>query len=153
MEHSEIVRLFETYSDDVFRLALSYLHNKQDAEDVCQSVFMKLIDYKKPIEKGKEKPWLLTCAVNASKDHLKSFWRRNTVELDETIVFSCEIDKELWEAVNSLAPKYRVVVHLYYYEGYSQDEIAAILKISRTAVQTRMSRARSKLKEVLSKYE
>ena len=153
MEHNEIARLFEAYADDVFRLALSYLHNRQDAEDVCQSVFMKLIAYKKPIEKGKEKPWLLTCAANASKDHLKSFWRRNVVEPDETIAFSCETDKELWEAVNSLAPKYRVVIHLYYYEGYSQEEIAAILKISRTAVQTRMSRARNQLKEVLSKYE
>ena len=153
MEHKDIVHLFETYANDVFRLALTYLHNRHDAEDVCQSVFLKLMDYRKPIKNGKEKAWLLTCTVNACKDHLKSFWNKNTVELDETIVFSCETDKELWEAVNSLAPKYRVVVHLYYYEGYSQDEIAEILKISRTAVQTRMSRAREHLKEVLKEYE
>ena len=153
MEQKEVIRLFEEYSEDVFRLALSYLHNRHDAEDVCQSVFMKLLDYRKSIEREKEKSWLLTCAANACKDHLKSFWKRNTVELEEAIVLSSETDQELWEAVNSLAPKYRVVVHLYYYEGYSQDEIADILKISRTAVQTRMSRARNHLKEVLSKYE
>lgn len=153
MERGEIAQLFEAYAEDVFRLALSYLHNKQDAEDICQSVFVKLINYKQPIGAGKEKQWLLACAANACKDHLKSFWRKNTVQLDESIVFSCDTDKELWEVVNSLAPKYRVVVHLYYYEGYSQEEIAEILKISRTAVQTRVSRAKSQLKEVLSKYE
>ena len=153
MERGEIECLFEMYFEDVFRLALSYLHNKQDAEDISQSVFMKLIRYQKPIQKGKEKSWLLACTANACKDHLKSFWQKNTVELDETIVFTSEMDKELWEAVDSLAPKYRVVVHLYYYEGYSQEEIAEILKISRTAVQTRVSRAKSQLKEVLSKYE
>lgn len=153
MERGEIAQLFEAYAEDVFRLALSYLHNKQDAEDICQSVFVKLINYKQPIGVGKEKQWLLACAANACKDHLKSFWRKNTVQLDESIVFSCDTDKELWEVVNSLAPKYRVVVHLYYYEGYSQEEIAEILKISRTAVQTRVSRAKSQLKEVLSKYE
>lgn len=149
MEHEEIVHLFEKYSEDVFRLALSFLHNRQDAEDVCQSVFMKLFDMKKLLQNGKEKSWLLTCTANACKDHLKSFWRKNIVEIDSSMEFVDDTDKELWEAVYSLDPKYRVVVHLYYYEGYSQDEIAEILRISRTAVQTRMSRARSQLKEVL----
>lgn len=153
MEHKEIVHLFETYAEDVFRLALSYLHNRQDAEDVCQSVFMKLMNYKKPLQARKEKSWLLTCTANACKDHLKSFWRKNVVELDDSMVFPNDMDKDIWEAVCSLAPKYRVVVHLYYYEGYSQDEIAEILHIPRSTVQTRMSRARSQLKEVLSKYE
>ena len=153
MERGEIARLFDEYAEDVFRLALSYLHNRQDAEDICQSVFLKLLDHKKPLKKGSEKSWLLTCAANACKDHLKSFWRKRMVALDDTITFSGESDKELWEAVNTLPPKYRVVVHLYYYEGYRQDEIADILKISRTAVQTRMSRAREQLKEVLKEYD
>ena len=153
MEHSEIIRLFETYSDDVFRLALSYLRNRQDAEDVCQAVFLKLMRYPQPLTPGKEKAWLLKCAANACKDHLSSFWRKNVVELDDTMVFSSDTDRELWETVNALAPKYRAVVHLYYYEGYTQEEIAQILHISRTAVQTRMSRARNQLKEVLNKYE
>lgn len=69
------------------------------------------------------------------------------------MALTCPMDKALWEAVCSLAPKYRAVVHLYYYEGYSQEEIAGILKISRTAVQTRVSRAKRQLKEVLSQYE
>jgi len=153
VEQKEVIRMFEEYSEDVFRLALSYLQNRQDAEDVCQSVFVKLMSHKKPLEFGKEKAWLLTCTANACKDYLKSFWRKNTVELNETMVFANEAGRELWAVVNSLAPKYRSVVHLYYYEGYSQDEIAKILNISRTAVQTRMSRAREQLKEVLHEYE
>ena len=153
MEQKEVIRLFEEYSEDVFRLALSYLQNRHDAEDVCQSVFLKLLSHKKPLEFDKEKAWLLTCAANACKDHLRSFWRKNTVELDETIAFTSETGRELWSVVNSLSPKYRIVVHLYYYEGYAQDEIANILKISRTAVQTRMSRAREQLREVLKEYE
>ena len=153
MEQNVVIRLFEAYSEDVYRLALGYLRNRHDAEDICQSVFLKLIDHKKPLETGKEKAWLLTCTANACKDHLKSFWRKNRVSLDNAILFSHDEEKELWEALHLLPPKYRIVVHLYYYEGYAQDEIAKILNISRTAVQTRMSRARNQLKEVLKEYE
>ena len=153
MEREEVLRLYEAYADDVFRLALSYLHNRQEAEDVCHSVFLKLLDSKKQPATGKEKPWLLTCTANACKDALRSVWRKRRVELDENTIFATEEDRALWEAVHVLSPKYRAVVHLYYYEGYAQDEIAEILQISRTAVQTRMSRAREKLKEVLKEHE
>lgn len=153
MEQNEIIRLFDEYADDVYRLALSYLHNRQDAEDICQSVFLSLISRKKQLDAGKEKAWLLTCAANACKDHLRSFWRRHVVELDDRITVSNETERELWDAVAALPPKYRAVVHLYYYEGYPQDEIAEILGISRTAVQTRLHRARNQLKEVLREYE
>lgn len=153
MEQKEVIRLFEAYADDVFRLALSYLRNCHDAEDICQTVFVKLMDRKKPLEPGKEKAWLLTCTANACKDHLKSFWKKNRVSLDASLVFTDEKDRALWEAVDELPPKYRMVVHLYYYEGYSQEEIGEILKISKTAVQTRMSRARQQLREVLKEYD
>jgi len=148
-----ITELYKAYAQDVFRLALSYLHNRQDAEDICQKVFLTLLDRKVDLFPGKEKVWLLTCTANACKNHLKSFWKRNVYELDESMAFSGESEKELWSAVMSLTPKYRAAIHLYYYEGYSQEEIAEILKISRTAVQTRMSRARLQLKKELSKYE
>lgn len=137
----------------MFRLALSYLRNRQDAEDICQNVFLRLLDQRVLLTEGKEKAWLLTCTANACKNHLKTFWRQNVQEMDESISFTDETEQELWSAVGSLAPKYRAVVHLYYYEGYRQDEIAAILNISRTAVQTRMSRAREQLRKELSKFE
>ena len=83
--------------------------------------------------------------ANACKDQLKSFWKQNREELKDNMVFADDRDRELWAVVGTLPPKYRAVVHLYYYEGYSQVEIAKILGITRTAVQTRMQRAREQL--------
>lgn len=153
MEQAEIGRLYRLYSEDVFRLALSYLHNKQDAEDVCQSVFLKMMGQKKPLFTGKEKAWLLTCTANACKNHLRSFWRKNIVALEDNLVFSQDAERELWAAMQALAPKDRALLHLYYFEGYAQDEIAGILGMSRTAVQTRMHRARKNLEKELKVYE
>lgn len=149
MEREEQKRLFEAYADDVFRLAYSYLGSTQDAEDVCQTVFLRLAEGRIGPRPGKEKQWLLTCAANASKDLLRSFWRRNVGELSEDVPAARE-DGELYRAVMSLPPKYRAVIHLYYYEGIGQREIGEILHISRTAVQTRMSRARAMLRKELS---
>ena len=136
MEREELAELFQTYGTDVFRLAFSYLGSQADAEDVCQSVFLKLAEGRQGPRPGKEKSWLLTCTANACKSHLRSFWYRNVGELDEAALFRDEED--------------RAVVHLYYYEGYDQGEIGEILHISRTAVQTRMSRARAMLKKELN---
>lgn len=145
VEKQEVAKLYDAYAQDVFRLALSYLYNRQDAEDVCHSVFLTLVEKDITLFPGSEKAWLLKCTANACKDQLRSFWKQNQQELDENMVFSDNRDRELWAVVGSLPPKYRAVVHLYYYEGYNQEEIAKILGITRTAVQTRMQRAREQL--------
>ena len=150
MERTEVGRLYDTYAQDVYRLALSYLRNSQDAEDICHSVFLMLVEKDITLFPGSEKSWLLKCTANACKNHLKSFWKRNVEELHENIVFSDEKDRELWAVVGTLPPKYRAVLHLYYYEGYNQEEIAKILGITRTAVQTRMQRARNLLEKELN---
>ena len=149
MQKPEIGRLYDSYSQDVYRLALSYLRNAQDAEDICHNVFLALVEKDVALFPGHEKAWLLKCAANACKDQLKSFWKQRREELNENMVFCEEKDRELWAVVGTLPPKYRAVVHLYYYEGYAQDEIADILGISRTAVQTRMQRARKLLEKEL----
>lgn len=153
VERETLTELFRTYADDVYRLAYSYLGNRADAEDVCQSVFLKLADGKTDLWPGREKAWLLTSTANVCKNHLKSFWKRNVGELDETIPFREASERELHEAVLALPPKYRAVIHLYYFEGYDQGEIGDILNLSRTAVQTRMSRARTMLKKELNDDE
>lgn len=150
MEKAEIAKLYDTYAQDVFRLALSYLASHQDAEDVCHSVFLTLVEKDITLFPGSEKSWLLKCTANACKDHLKSFWKQNREELKENMVFTDRRDKEIWVVVGTLPPKYRAVVHLYYYEGYSQEEIGKILGITRTAVQTRMQRARNLLEKELT---
>lgn len=153
MDTETIASLFRQYGDDVFRLAYSYLGNRPDAEDVCQTVFLKLAEKPVQLYPGKEKSWLLTCAANAAKNLHLSFWRRNVSGLDLDIPFSEERHREVHEAVMSLPPNYRIVVHLYYFEGYDQGEIAKMLHLSRTAVQTRMSRARTMLKKELNDDE
>ena len=153
MDPEQLTELFRQYGDDVFRLAYSYLGVRADAEDVCQSVFLRLAEGKNVLLPGKEKSWLLTCAANLCKSQLRSFWRRNVGELDESLPFPDGPDRVLWDAVMALPPKYRAVVHLYYWEGYDQGEIGAILHISRTSVQTRMARARAMLRKELNDDE
>lgn len=150
MDKWEVGKLYDTYAQDVYRLALSYLRNTQDAEDVCHGVFLTLVEKDITLFPGKEKAWLLKAAANACKNHLKSFWKLNREELDDRMVFTDDGDRDLWAIVGTLPPKYRAVIHLYYYEGYPQDEIARILGITRTAVQTRMQRARNLLEKELN---
>ena len=150
MEKQQVAALYEAYSKDVYRLALSWLHSTHDAEDTLQSVFLKLLDKDITLFPGSEKAWLLTCTANACKNHLRSFWQRNTQPLDDKMVLPTKEDRSLWEAVGKLKPIYRAVIHLYYYEGYQQEEIAKILGITRTAVQTRMQRAKEHLKKELN---
>ncbi len=150
MDRDTLRELFDNYSDDVFRLAYSYLGSRPDAEDVCQTVFLRLAEGRGAPEAGKEKSFLLTCAANACRSHLRSFWRRSVGELDEDLPLQEDRDREVRRAVMALPPKYRAVVHLYYFEGYGQGEIGEILHLSRTAVQTRMSRARALLRKELS---
>lgn len=150
MDKWEVGKLYDTYAQDVYRLALSYLRNTQDAEDVCHGVFLTLVEKDISLFPGKEKAWLLKAAANACKNHLKSFWKLNREELDDRMVFTDDGDRDLWAIVGTLPPKYRAVIHLYYYEGYPQDEIARILGITRTAVQTRMQRARNLLEKELN---
>ena len=150
MDKWEVGKLYDTYAQDVYRLSLSYLRNTQDAEDVCHGVFLTLVEKDISLFPGKEKAWLLKAAANACKNHLKSFWKLNREELDDRMVFADDGDRELWAIVGTLPPKYRAVIHLYYYEGYPQDEIARILGITRTAVQTRMQRARNLLEKELN---
>ena len=150
MDRSEFERLYAAYSSDVYRLALSYLHSVHDAQDVCHDVFAKLLCQSIRLPSEKEKAFLLTCTANACKDLLRSFWRTRVDALEETIPYHTQKDLALWDAIGKLPPKYRAVIHLYYYEGYSQKEIAEILKISRAAVQARMDRARTQLKKELN---
>lgn len=149
MEQAQFERLYMTYSADTYRLALSYLHSPQDAEDICHNVFLNLLNRNIQVLPQTEKTFLLTCTANACKDLLRSFWRTRVQPLDDTIVYTAENHRLLWDIIGKLPPKYRAVIHLYYYERYSQEQIAEILNISRTTVQTRMARARKLLKKEL----
>ena len=148
MDHAQ---LFRDYRDDVYRLAVCYTKSREDAEDVCQTVFLKLLE-QKTFQPGKEKQWLLRVTANECKNLLRCHWWKTTVPMEDTLAVDPPEVNEVLQSVLALEPKYRVVVYLHYYEMLSTQEIAGLLHITRSAVTTRLSRARallkSKLKEV-----
>ena len=144
----DIETLFEQYRDDVYRLALSYTKSIQEAEDVCQTVFLKLMEQKR-IEPGKERAWLMQVTANRCKNLLRSSWWKRTVPVEETMPAPDLQYTDIWENVMALPPKYRVMVYLRYYEELTTREMAELLHISQSAVTTRLSRARQMLREQL----
>ena len=142
--------------DAVYRTALNCCKNRQDAEDVVQTAFLKLLECGTPFQDETHiRRWLIRVAVNESHSLRRSFWRRNVSSLDGQTAepaFSQPEHSDLFYAVQELPVRYREVVHLYYYEEYNIREIAALLHLSETAVQTRLLRARRKLKQQLQNW-
>ena len=144
----DIETLFEQYGDDVYRLALSYTKSVQEAEDVCQTVFLKLMEQKR-IEGGKERAWLMQVTANRCKNLLRSGWWKRTVPMEEALPAPDPLYTDTWDIVMAFPPKYRVLVYLRYYEELTIREMAELLHISQSAVTTRLSRARQMLREQL----
>ena len=143
----------ERYIDTVFRVAFHYLRSAADAEDVTQNTFIKLWERKEAFpDDDYARKWLIRVAVNECKSLWRTAWHRKTTYLEEAErepVFSTPEKSDLYYAVRELPVKYRQIVHLYYFEEYSVKEIAGLMKLSETAVQTRLLRARQQLKEKL----
>ena len=144
----DVLYLFHRYRDDVYRLAVNYTHNPQEAEDVCQTVFLKLLEQGE-LTPGKEKAWLMQVTANACRSLLRSHWWRTTVPLDETVPAADDLVDETILALGKLKPEYRVVLYLHYYEQLTSGEIAHLLKIPTSTVTTRLDRGRKKLKKRL----
>lgn len=141
------------YTDTVYRVALNGCKNKYDAEDVVQETFIRLLKYRKSFESDEHvRNWLIRVAINECNSLWNTSWRKRvtlTDEQKEELIFDNNEQSELYELVMQLTPKYRQVIYLYYYEEFSVKEVADILKISETAVQTRLQRARQRLREQL----
>lgn len=154
MDDNELCRYIKLYHQTVYRAAVSLVHNAAEADDIVQETFIKLFNSHKSFTSDEHcKAWLIRTAINLSKDLLKSFRFTHTEELDEAIPAESREERELTEALSKLPSKYRVVIHLHYFEGYSSGEIAEILGISATAVTTRLARAREKLKKLMTAEE
>lgn len=144
--------LAQTYADAILRLSYSYLKNTHDAQDICQSVFVKLLTESREFDSpAHERAYVLRMAANACKDLLKSHWHKTTVTLDAAAAVPAPQPEagSLLEAVGRLPPPYRVVIYLYYYEGYSAKEIARLLGANPATVSTRLRRGRAQLKTLL----
>ena len=152
MEEAQARRLVDTYADMIVRISYNYLKRTCDAEDICQTVFLKYLIENRAFESAEhEKAWIIRAAVNACKDYLKSAFFRHTVPLDEAEALSAPPEREtvLLDALKTLPEKYRISLYLYYYEEYSAKEIASILGKRENTVSVWLSRGRRKLRQYL----
>lgn len=150
MDTQEYERLTDKYLDCIYRVAVNGCRNFADAEDVAQNTFVKLWERKESFDdEDYAKKWLIRVAVNECHSLWRLGWKRHMSyleELDEEPVFSTPEKSSLYYAVQRLPLKYRQIVYLYYYEEYSVREIAVIMKLSETAIKSRLLRARQQLK-------
>jgi RNA polymerase sigma-70 factor (ECF subfamily) len=145
-------RLANAYADMILRLSYTYLKNTYDAQDICQTVFVKLLSEPREFESAEhERAYVLRMASNACKDLLKSSWRKRTCGLDTVLEVPAPEAEEggVLAAVNELPDNYRTVIYLHYYEGYQASEIGKILGVPTATIHTRLARGRARLKELL----
>lgn len=146
-------KTYEKYADRIFAAAFSICRNQADADDVVQDTFLKYYSHQQDYEdEAHIRAWLLRVAINRAKDISSSFWRRNKVAWEEymdDLVFEEPSDNRLFEAVMLLPDKYRIVIHLFYYEDYSVSEIAKLLHCREGTVRSQLSRGRKLLKNML----
>lgn len=141
--------VFERYSDMVYRLAFARVKNKYDADDILQEVFLRYLRKSSPPESEEHlKALLIRITINCSKSMLTSARFKRTAALDEAL--STEMpDFDTLDAVLKLPLKYRTVVHLHYYCGYSVEEISSIISAKPSTVKSQLFRAREKLQKTL----
>jgi len=143
-----IRRVVSTYSSSLVRLAFAYLRNQEDAEDVAQEVFLSYLRGAPAFEGAEhEKAWLIRVTINRCKNQLRSRWLRGRRPPPEDFAYLMEEESELLRAVMSLEDKYRLPIHLYYYEGYAIREIAQLLGDKPATVGTRLARGRELLRD------
>ena len=150
---TDVNTTIHTYADMVQRICLCHVKNYADTEDLFQTVFLKYMLYEGAFESEEhKKAWLIRVTGNACKDYLRTnFWKRNqTIETIACFAASAdESHQEVLEAVLNLPEKYKDVIYLHYYEGYSAVEIAKILDKKENTIYSLLNRGRKILKEKL----
>lgn len=150
MDKDEFEFTVNKYADDLFKIAFRYVCNKNDAEDIVQDTFLKYLKHYKELQSEEHrKYWLMRVTINKSRDMLKSFWHKNTTELEDTYISKEAGDSIVLYYVNRLKPDDKIVIQLYYLDGYSIKEIAHILKKNESTIGNRLARARNKLKKMM----
>lgn len=151
---TEFREFYDRQVKRVYRLAMVMMGNISDAEDVTQTVFLKAWEKKPDFrDADHEIAWILTTTRNQCKDIYKSFYRRKRADLENApepqVTLETQMDSEIWEALQSLAEKYRMVLYLYYYEGYSVRELSVILRRRESTLQTQLATGRKQMKSLL----
>ena len=144
--------MYERHYDMIYRVSFSYLKNSEDTKDVISEIFLKLLQKNISFKNAEhEKAWFLRTAINLCKDCLKS-WRRRNENIDDYMNLSGEnpfTANETVKLIMGLPERYRDVIYLYYYEGYTSEEISKILSKPHPTVRYHLQEARKYLKGVL----
>ena len=153
----ETLKLYDLYGEMVFRICFIHLKNQQDAYDATQETFLKLLQDDKSFHNDEHaKAWLITVSSNICKNMLKSFWYKNRAGSDALLLLSQEETavnaehNEVLEAVLRLPQKYKDLVYLHYYEGYSIEEIAKMMGKKSSTLRSRLSKAKRLLRDYLN---
>ncbi|MCL2820275.1 MAG: sigma-70 family RNA polymerase sigma factor [Oscillospiraceae bacterium] len=148
------VEFVEKYSSLVYKLALTRTRDLTSADDVFQDVFFRYFK-KRPsfLSDEHEKAWIIRVTINCSKSMLGSLWKKRMVPLDESLAVDQPEVQEVYDVIMQLPLKYRTVIFLHYYEGFTISNIAKATKTKENTVKSHLFRARSLLKERLADYE
>ena len=157
MDDGRFEELYTRYASDVRRVSYFYLGDRQQAEDVTQDVFVRLLTHAPDLEPGKEKAWLLKVALNRCRDLWRAAWVKRVVLGSPAMELTPAPDQmedrmerqELLAAIRRLPADFRDVILLHYYQGYGIAEIAQMLKVPEGTISSRLSRGRKKLEEIL----
>lgn len=147
--------ILELYSDMVMRIAYQNIKNIAEAEDICQEVFLRLIEKNKIFESQEHiKAYIIRVTINKCRDYLKSGWFRKRVQSKEEQIMNQygqnnRQENSILESVMELPLKYQNVIYLYYYEGYAVKEISKILHKNEGTIKTWLRRARQQLKAII----
>ena len=156
MDEFQAKRLVNLYADMILRISYQYLKQTCDAEDICQTVFLKYLTANMTFDSMEhEKAWIIRTTINACKDHLKSAWFRRTAPLDDAAQVAAPAVPDSWllDALKGLPENYRLSLYLYYYEEYSAREIAQVMGVSESAVGQYLARGRRKLRTIITEEE
>jgi RNA polymerase sigma-70 factor (ECF subfamily) len=157
LSDEEVEALYLKFGTDVLRVSYFYLGNREQAEDVTQDVFVRLMENRPVLAPGSEKAWLLKVALNRCRDLWRSSWVKRVLVGSEKLElipapedFDSRLEKEaLMQAVNALPAPEKEVFLLFYYQGFSTAEAAQILGVAEGTVSSRLSRGRVRLKDYL----
>lgn len=153
MTNEEYISAVNRNSNRLYLIALSYLQNHYDAEDVMQETLVKLWKTNKAFNDNEHiDKWLTITCIHKCRDHFRLSFVKSNVSLDEAkelYTFDSTKSLDVFNAISTLPPKERLVLHLFYYEDMSVKDISEITGIKSSAIKTRLHRARTHLKSIL----
>ncbi len=155
MTEQEFCEQYAKYKNTVYSVIFNYVQNAEDTADLLQEVFIKLYSTDTQFTGDEHrKAWLIRVSVNMCKNHLRTIKNRKNVVLEEDIpYFDQTADNELLKVVLTLPEKYRIPIHLFYYEDYSIKDIATVLDLPESTVKIHLKRGREKLSKILKKED